>query len=111
MALKFVWNGIKGSDGKLQAASYSNGPLINYPAGTLTIYAKNYRRFSAEVAEAFTIENNSDSMTDYFEEDHIRVLPGHPLYDAVKAAVDAQTAHSDRMQAKRTARWAARRAA
>lgn len=111
MALKFVWNGIKGSDGKLQPASYSDGRLINYPAGTLTIYAKNYRRFSAEVAEAFTIENNSDGMSDYFEEDHIRVLPDHSLYDAVKAAVDAQTAHFDRMQAKRTARWAARRAA
>ena len=107
MALKFVWNGIKGSDGKLQSTSYSDGPLISYPAGTLTIYAKSHGGFSAEVAEEFSIENNSDSITDYFEKDRIRVLPGHPLYAAVKAAVAAQTAHFDRMQAKRTARWAA----
>lgn len=111
MALKFLWNGIKASDGKLQGASYSDGPLINYPVGTLTIYANSYRRFSDEIAMNFSVQNNSDSMSDYFEQDHIRVLVDHPLYSAVKAALDAQNAHRAKVQAKREARWASRRAA
>lgn len=43
--------------------------------------------FPAEVREAFALENNSDMMTDYFEADSIRLLPGHPCYDAVRAVV------------------------
>lgn len=85
--LKFFYNGIKGSDGKLQKCYFweSRG---NFPEGTITIYAKEYKRFSAEVREHFTVENNTDSMTDYFEEDRIRVNPSHPLYAQVKAALD-----------------------
>jgi hypothetical protein len=41
--------------------------------------------FPREVRAAFAIENNSDATTDYFEGDAIRLLPGHPHYDAVKA--------------------------
>ena len=89
---KFFWNGIKGSDGKLQKAFYSDGQLTNFPAGTLTIYAKDYRRFYGDVAAAFAVENDSDSMTDYFEDDRIRVLPSHPLYPQVLAALKARAA-------------------
>lgn len=42
--------------------------------------------FPASVAAALTVENNSDSLTDYFEKDCIRILPGHPLYASAKAA-------------------------
>lgn len=92
MAIKFFYNGIKGSDGKLQKGSYSDGELYHHPAGTITIYANNYRRFSQEIAEAFTIENDTDYQTDYFDEDRIRVVPSHPLYAAVKAALDKRQA-------------------
>lgn len=97
MALKFFWNGIKGSDGKLQFCSYSDTQLTNHPAGTITIYASGYKgtmRFKGDVAEAFAgnIQNDTDSQTDYFEDDHIRVLPTHPLYSQVKAALDARQA-------------------
>jgi hypothetical protein len=85
MALKFFWNGVKGSDGKLQRARFSEGPFLNHPAGTMTIYAKDCR-FSAEVRAAFAVENHSDSRSDYFENDRIRVRPSHPLYSAVIAA-------------------------
>ena len=84
--LKFFYNGIKGSDGKLQKCWYSDGKLIGFPEGTLTIYAKEYCRFTAEVRDSFKVENDSDTMTDYFESDRIRVTPDHPLYRQVSFA-------------------------
>lgn len=45
---------------------------------------KNY--FPADFGAALSIENNSDMREDYFEKDCIRLLPGHPLYAAAKAA-------------------------
>jgi hypothetical protein len=84
--LKFFYNGIKDNGGELQKCSYSESQLISYPAGTITIYAKHYARFSAGIKAAFTVENNTDGMTDYFENDKIRVVPTHPLYAEVLAA-------------------------
>lgn len=65
----------------------SAGPWVEgvNPA-TIKIRPKKYS-FPAEVAKAFAVENNSDSREDYFEKDVIRLLPGHPLYAAAKAAV------------------------
>ena len=40
MALKFFWNGIKENSGKLQRCHYSGSQLISFPAGTITIYAR-----------------------------------------------------------------------
>ena len=108
---KFLWNGIKVNGGQLQKAWYSYSNLINYPEQTITIYAKNYRRFSAEISEVFDVQNNSDSMTDYFECDKIRVTPDHPLYAQVLEACKASEAHGERMQAKREERWKAKRLA
>ena len=42
--------------------------------------------FPAAIREALAVENNSDSREDYFEADTIRLLPGHPLYEAARAA-------------------------
>lgn len=103
--LKFYWNGIKENGGKLQRAHYSRGGLANHPEGTITIYARDYGPFSAEVRQAFKVENDTDIMTDYFDKDTIRVEPAHPLYQQVKTAHDAQRAHS----AKREAKWNERR--
>lgn len=95
--LQFMWNGIKvGKQGKLQRAHYSDGCLCHYPAGTITIYAKDYSGFSAEVADAFAIQNDTDIQTDYFEKDRIRVEPSHALYVQVKAAMNASLAHYER---------------
>jgi hypothetical protein len=94
--LRFFWNGIKGSDGKLQKAWYSAGELHSFPTGTITIYARTYDSFSAEVRNAFTVENDSDIITDYFAKDLIRVTPEHPLYGPVKIALAAHTAHFDK---------------
>ena len=90
--LKFYYNGIKVNGGKLQKANICETELRNHPKGTITIYARDYRRFSVEVAESFTVQNDTDSMTDYFDSDTIRVEPSHPLYAEVKAAADKSAA-------------------
>ncbi|MBN7138972.1 hypothetical protein A7A76_07675 [Lysobacter enzymogenes] len=101
-APRFYWNGIKDAKGaKLQRAYYSDmGPRPSvsgkYPAHTISIYARDYERFSALVRSHFVVENNSDGMTDYFENDSIRVVPSHPLYPQVKAAMDARSARVER---------------
>lgn len=90
MAIKFFYNGIKGADKKLQKAVYSDGVLTNYPAGTITIYARGCSRFTKEIHEHFTVKNDSDSMSDYFEGDTIRVLPCHPLYKNILTAMNSK---------------------
>lgn len=111
--LKFYYNGIKANGGKLQKASYYESDYAgqDYPAGTITIYAREYRRFSEEVAEAFAIQNDTDLMTDYFDNDKIRVVPFNRYYAHVKAACDAQYARYDKLQECRLARSRAKQAA
>lgn len=61
------------------------GPWVSsVPAELIKIRCKR-GVFPQAVHQAFTVENNSDSREDYFEADCIRLLPGHPLYDAAKA--------------------------
>jgi hypothetical protein len=89
----FYWNGIKDAKKQpLQRAHYSMGQLINFPEGTITIYARDYDGFSSKVRACFSVENDTDTQVDYFDKDCIRVIPAHPLYPAAKAAHDAQQA-------------------
>jgi hypothetical protein len=101
--LKFFWNGIKDNGGKLQTVSYSDGTLVNYPAGTITIYKREYSGFSDGIAKAFAVENDSEIMTDYIVTDLIRVEPTHPLYGEVAAALAAKKVHDAKRWAKRAA--------
>lgn len=100
MAVKFMWNGIK-VDGKLHKCWYSNSSLTGFPEGTITIYGKHYQDLPA--IEGLTIENDSDSMTDYFENDRVRITPNHPLYNEVKSALDKLNEHNEKRFAKRYA--------
>ena len=102
--LKFFYNGIKANGGKLQKAHYSKGNLVSwamekygFDEDTITIYARGYMRFSTEIQDAFTVENDTDIMTDYFEKDRIRVKKGHPLYAQVLKGYEAQEARRIRM--------------
>lgn len=99
--MKFFYNGIKASDGKLQKCYYSEGPYLKLPEGTITIYGKHYKNFSAEVSAAFKIEDGTDIQSDYFENQHIRVEPSHPLYAQVKEALEKQKARNARLRAAR----------
>lgn len=98
----FYWNGIKDAKGeKLQRCWYSASSMLDKPEGTITIYARDYARFSDLVRSCFAVQNDTDIMVDYFDNDRIRVIPAHPLYPQVRAAMDACKAHSDKRAAKR----------
>jgi len=97
-SVRFMWNGIK-VDGKLHRCWYSTGKLLNSPEGTVTIYGKEYYPGIPQI-EGLQIQNNSDSMTDYFEKDRIRVEPTNPHYSAVMEAVKKQDAHQTKVYGK-----------
>lgn len=101
--LKFYWNGIKDNGDKLQRCHYSVAPLLNHPTSTITIYARDYSGFSQGVRNAFTVQNDSEMQTDYFEKDRIRVTPTHPLYGEVMEAVKAANAHHSKLYGKKAA--------
>ena len=65
---------------------YSRGTLVD-GRDCVTIYAKDYDgalgRVFADQADSY--ENNTDSMTDYFEKGRVRVFPGSALWDAACA--------------------------
>ena len=82
--IKFLWNGIK-VDGKLYRAYYSDGELLNNPKGTLSIYGKDYESFPK--IEGLNIQNDSESQSDYFCNDKIRVTPDNIHYAAVLEAI------------------------
>ncbi len=111
--LRFFWNGIK-YGGQLHKAHYSIGkPLglknVHYPEETITVYARDYVRFPKHIAGCFYIENNTDSQSDYFDDDKFRVCPNHPLYSVIKEAYDAQEAHYIKVREGRETRRASRR--
>jgi len=93
--LRFMWNGLKVGKGALQRAHYSHQKAWVTHAGKsipthVSIYARSCYHFSAEIQEAFIVENDSNIMDDYFEKDSIRVYDNHPLYAEVLAAFIAQ---------------------
>ncbi len=99
--LKFMWNGIK-KDGKLHRAWYSKGRFKNYPEDTITIYARDYESLPQD--PDLQVENNTDTMTDYFEKDRVRITPSNKYYDAIHQAYLKQEAHNAK-------RWADRKGA
>ena len=106
--LKFFYNGIKVNGGILQKAFYCQGaytPESCIPSGTITIYGKDYRRFSAEIRELLEVRNDTDSMSDYFETDRIYVKPDHPLYAQVLTAFNLQEDKAAKRRAKRMERY------
>lgn len=94
--IKFFYNGFKVNGGALYKVYYNDGPLMHYPQGTITIYARDDNRtyMPKEMRQLFEVENNTDSQSDYFENDRIRVLPTHKLYAEIKAACEAAKAKS-----------------
>lgn len=103
MVVKFMWNGIK-VDGKLHKCWYSISSLVGFPEGTITIYGKNYTDLPA--LEGLTVENDSDGMTDYFENDRIRVIPESKYYAEVKAAYAKMVEHNNKRFEKKYGRIA-----
>ncbi len=81
MAVKFLKKGIK-YNGQYIPVHYSKGSYTKesgLPEGTITIYGKNYKHLPKELSP----ENNSDMMTDYFENDRFRVLPNTKFHKEI----------------------------
>jgi len=74
--IKFLKKGIR-ANGKYVAVHYSQGALLNSPAGTITIYAKS---IADDLPSELAPENNTDGMVDYFEKDRARITPDSPFY-------------------------------
>lgn len=74
-------------DGKRVGVTYSAGPwAAGVDPSTIKVRPRGESAFPRAIAERVAIENNSDSSTDYFEADCIRVTATHPLYAAIAAA-------------------------
>ena len=102
--LKFYYNGIKVDGGKLEKCHYSSGPYTRESGltdDTISITARDYMRFSPAVQEAFVVVNKTDTGSDFFDKDRIRVSPSNTLYAQVKAAYEAQRAKRIAQQSTR----------
>lgn len=92
MTTKFLYNGIK-VDGTLYKAQYSIGNYTQeskIPQDTITITAKDYKHFPQ--IPGLVIKNDSDSMTDYFDNDRIRIGMENQYYDEALIGYQKQEA-------------------
>jgi len=85
MEIKFFKNAIK-YNGKRIRVWYSKGELINYPKGTITIYAKDYGS-QGSLPKELNPENDSDYQSDYVVQDRARIVPNSKYYQAVIKAM------------------------
>jgi len=89
--IRFFYNGLKVGKGKLQKAVYSwqkgGETCTGYPIPTqMTIYHNSHcGRFSSEIHAAFSVKNDTDSQSDYFVSDIIRISPDHPEFSKIAA--------------------------
>ena len=90
--VRIYWNGIKIDGGKLIRCCYSFNDSDD-KAPHVSIYARDYNRLPRDL---FTVENASDSYSDYFEEDHAHLGPDHPLYKYFRYAAEKAQARMDR---------------
>lgn len=87
-AIKFYWNGLKvNGEKKMIRCGYSINNNVNH-AECVTIYARDYDDLPRDV---FTVRNDTDIYTDYFDRDSTVLTPDHPLYKyALYAAAKAE---------------------
>lgn len=100
--IKFAFNGIRNGRDLVCKGwfSYQKATTIcgREVAEHVTFYADSYRAsIPSEVRELVTVENDTDSMTDYFEKDRFVMEAGHPLF---KAALTAACKEADRRVAR-----------
>lgn len=79
--VKLLKKGIK-IDGQYYPVFYSSSK--NHTKGMATIYIKTYKRLPPSAHEIFSVKNDTDSMTDYFEQDRINIPPDSPFFKQVE---------------------------
>jgi len=78
--IKLLKKGIK-VNGEYFPVSYSSSK--NNIHGNATIYINTYKRLPQETKEVFEVANDTDSMTDYYEQDRIRVSSENEFFSKV----------------------------
>ena len=68
-------------NGKRCGVWIQTGRWIGNLEGMIKLHPKR-GYFPTEFRTALTIDNGTDIQADYFEQDSLRLFPGHPLYDA-----------------------------
>ena len=95
------------TNGTAKARCYYSRTTLRDGRECVTIYAKEYGR---ELGAMFpTVENETDSQTDYFEKDRVRIFAGDPLFAAACARCTANEAANAARWAKAEAKRAGRR--
>lgn len=84
MIIKLLRKGLR-INGEYFPCWYSSSK--NNINGSATIYLKCYKRLPQEIYSVLRVENNSDSRTDYFEKDRIRITPNSKYFARVEALV------------------------
>ena len=78
--IKFLKKGIR-YNGQYIPVWFSMGSLRNYPEKTITIYAKEHGK---KLPKELNPENDTDTMTDYFETDRAYITPSSKFYTEAK---------------------------
>lgn len=78
-SIRFFWNGIKVNGGKLIRCYY----FTDSRSDSVTIGARDYDHLPRDL---FTVKNETDLYTDYFDSDSATLTPAHPLYKYARAA-------------------------
>lgn len=78
-SIRFFWNGIKVNGGKLIRCFY----FTDSKSDSVTISARDYDHLPRDL---FTVKNETDLYTDYFDSDSATLTPAHPLYKYARAA-------------------------
>lgn len=114
--VKFFRNGIKVNGSKLIKGWFSHcdgwteqgtGRVVREH---VTFFERSYYREGPALCLAFEhAENNSESMTDYFEQTHANIYPGEPCYQMALAMAKEETEHRAARKAAQMANWYAKR--
>lgn len=76
------------SDGQVYARDENGKQVLR---DCVSLYDKDYGHgLRALFADQY--QNDTDTMTDYFDKGRVRFFPGHPFYDLVKARAAEQAA-------------------
>ena len=78
-SIRFFWNGIKVNGGKLIRCYY----FTDSRSDSVTIGARDYDHLPRDL---FTVKNETDLYSVYFDSDSATLTPAHPLYKYARAA-------------------------
>lgn len=87
MGIKFNLHNVVNTETKAKARVFYSLDNHISQKPCVTIFAKDVLEKMAPVFAA-GVQNDSDSMTDYFEGDRIRFFEDHPLYAEARAAAE-----------------------